>query len=91
MENEPILAVYAQYVDRPVLLGYVVATSFDDIAAYYKGKEAYGLSTEVVKPIRIPEGFAEKRKVLEKQREELEKRINAVDKELRLIRDGVNK
>lgn len=67
----PIVAVYAEHLDRNTLLGYAMG-DHDDIAAYFESRKAYGLKMEEVVPILIPKGYASKREGLVEQKEALE-------------------
>lgn len=83
MSQEPIIAVYAQNVDRNYLLGYAIG-AVEDIKAYYDDKKAYGLVLEPVNFKRIPKGYAADRKALVQKRDNLQKQLDELDKEIKL-------
>ncbi len=63
-DNQPpeVYAVYAKNIDRNIFLGYCTSESKEDIEAYYDDKKCYGLMIEQVRPVKIPAGFATKKR-----------------------------
>jgi len=63
------------------LLGYAIGHT-EDIHAYYDDLKAYGLKLEPVDPVIIPTGYAAKRAVLVKRRDELEAELKELNRKL---------
>lgn len=77
----PIVAVYAQHLDRNSLLGYAMGNR-DDIAAYFDDRKDYGLEMEEVTPILIPSGYAGTKKSLMKRKEALEAEMSRIQAQI---------
>ena len=81
-DTEQIYAIYAKHLDRNQLLGYCYSESWEDIEAYYEDKKAYGIEVEAVRPVRIPKGYADRKALLVKERESLQKQIAELDRRI---------
>lgn len=80
---QSIVAVYAKYEDRDILLGYVNCPVLrEDLESYFKGREAYGIQTVDVLPITIPAGYAKTRRDLEALKKSLESQLRHIDAQI---------
>ena len=78
---EQIKAVFARHTDRNQLLGYAIGPDAD-IEAYFSDRKAYGLDIEVIKPVRIADGYGTYRAVLEEERNSLQNQIDELNRQI---------
>ena len=81
-DEHQIYAVFASHLERNVLLGYCYAQFLSDIEAYYEDRKAYGIAVEQVNPIQIPHGYATRKAALVAERDELNRKLKDLDREI---------
>jgi hypothetical protein len=82
-EQLHIYQVEAKGANRNTLLGYATGEKAD-IEAYFDARKAYGLILSLVVPKHIPAGYAAKRLSLQAQKEELQRQMLELDRQIAL-------
>lgn len=81
--SEIIWAVYAHDVDKRRLLGHAIGKP-KDIDAYFDERKSYGLEKEEVRPIRIPDGYADNKQRLIREKQRLENELKQINDAIQL-------
>ena len=81
-KGEPVVAVYATQPERQQLLGFA-AGDLQDIQAFFDDRKAYGLEIRRLQYIRVPTGFAQRKKELERRKTELLQELEEIKSELK--------
>lgn len=84
LQADPIMAVYAEGLDRDYLLGFSTGDQ-KDIAAFYDNKKQFGLKLVPIAVKAIPTGFADRKADLVTKRDELQKQLDDLNKQIKSV------